>query len=346
MTGDPLRVGVVGGGTNTRLMHIPGLKAMGVEIVSVCNRSRESGHRVAKEFGIPQVYDNWLDLVAADDTNAICIGTWPYLHCPVTLAALDHGKHVLCEARMAMNAEEAHAMLEMACLNPHLVAQIVPSPLTFKVDATIQDHISSGYLGDILAIEVQATESAFPDFGSPLVWRQDRELSGYNVLTLGIWYESLMRWIGPATKVSAISKVSVNKRPDGTGIVQTVTVPDHVDVLCEMACGAQANMRFSAVTGLARSAEVWLFGSEGTLLLEGPPASKLYGGRRGDSQLKEISIPPAKQGKWRVEEEFVNAIRGKEKVTLTRFETGVQYMEFTEAAARSAQTGEAISLPL
>ena len=41
----------------------------------------------AKEFGIA-VYDNWLDLVNADDTNAICIGTWPYMHCPITLAAL------------------------------------------------------------------------------------------------------------------------------------------------------------------------------------------------------------------------------------------------------------------
>ena len=53
-----------------------------------------------------------------------------------------------------------------------------------------------------------------------------------------------------------------------------------------------------------------------------------------------------KQGTWRVEEEFVNAIRGKEKVVLTSFEDGVRYMEFTEAVTRSAQTGQAVSLPL
>ena len=47
-----------------------------------------------------------------------------------------------------------------------------------------------------------------------------------------------------------------------------------------------------------------------------------------------------------MEEEFVNAIRGKEKVTRTSFEVGVQYMEFTEAVTRSAQTGRAIALPL
>ena len=102
----------------------------------------------------------------------------------------------------------------------------------------------------------------------------------------------------------------------------------------------------SPVTGLAPAAEAWLFGSEGTLRLEGPPSLALHGGRRGDSQLTEISIPSEQQGRWRVEEEFINAIRGKEKVTRTPFEVGVQYMEFTEAVTHSAQTGQAVPLPL
>jgi predicted dehydrogenase len=70
------------------------------------------------------------------------------------------------------------------------------------------------------------------------------------------------------------------------------------------------------------------------------------GGRCGDKQLQNLPVPPDKQGTWRVEEEFVNAIRGKEKVVLTSFEDGVRYMEFTEAVTRSAQTRQAVSLPL
>ena len=156
MSDGVIRVGMVGAGNNTRVKHIPGFRAAGgVEIVSVCNRSRQSSERVATEFEIPKVYDNWLELVAADDTDAICIGTWPYMHCPVTLAALENNKHVLCEARMAMNAQEAHDMLAAAGRKPHLVSQIVPSPLTFKVDATIKECVASGYLGDLLAIEVR-----------------------------------------------------------------------------------------------------------------------------------------------------------------------------------------------
>jgi predicted dehydrogenase len=57
-------------------------------------------------------------------------------------------------------------------------------------------------------------------------------------------------------------------------------------------------------------------------------------------------IPPEEHGRWRVEEEFINAIRGREKVTRTRFEDGVRYMEFTEAVIRSAQSGQAVNLPL
>ena len=338
-----VRVGMVGAGNNTRVRHIPGLRAVeGVEIVSVCNRSRESSERVATQFETSKVYDNWLELVESDDTQAICIGTWPYMHCPVTLAALENNKHVLCEARMALDAEEAHAMLVAARQKPHLITQIVPSPVTFKVDPTIQEYVASGYLGDVLAIEVRVTQDTFADTESPLHWRQDRGLSGYNILAMGIWYDAMMRWVGPASKVMAMTKVAVQKRHNENGDLQVVTVPDHVDILCEMASGAQTNMRFSVVTGLAPGSEVWLFGSEGTLRLEGPPSLTLYGGRRGDSQLTEIPIPPEKQGRWRVEEEFINAIRGKEKVTRTPFEVGVQYMEFTEAVTRSAQTGQAI----
>ena len=347
MSDGVIRVGMVGAGNNTRVKHIPGFRAVGgVEIVSVCNRSRQSSERVATEFEIPKVYDNWLELVAADDTDAICIGTWPYMHCPVTLAALENNKHVLCEARMAMNAQEAHDMLAAARRKPHLVSQIVPSPLTFKVDATIKECVASGYLGDVLAIEVRVTQDRFVDTESTLNWRQNRELSGHNILTMGIWYEAMMRWVGPASKVVAVAKVYVRQRRDDSGDLQVVTVPDHVDILCEMACGAQAHMRFSTVTGLAPGSEVWLYGSEGTLRLEGPPSLTPYNGRRGDGHLMEISIPPEKQGKWRVEEEFINAIRGSEKVTLTPFEVGVQYMDFTEAVTRSAQTGHSVTLPL
>jgi predicted dehydrogenase len=341
-----INIGFVGAGGNTRLRHIPGFKALeGVVLVSVANRTRESGQRIADEFDIPVVYDDWRELIEADDTDAICIGTWPYMHSAMVLAALENDKHVITESRMAMNATEAHIMLDASRESPHLVTQIVPSTTTYRVDATIQELIADGFLGQPLAIDMRITSPNFIDQGSPLHWRQDQELSGYNILNMGIWYECITRWVGPATKVMAMTKVATPLRKDSEGLPRAVTIPDHVDILCEMACGAQARMGFSSFTGLAPGGEVWLYGSEGTLRIE-TSGMKLFTGRRGDQALEEFTIAPEKQGNWRVEEEFINAIRGKEKVTRTSFEDGVRYMEFTEAVTRSAQEGKAISLPL
>ena len=217
MSSEPIRVGIVGAGTNTRDRHIPGLQAIeGVEIVSVCNRSAESSNRAAEQFGIPTTYAHWNELVEAPDTNAIVIGTWPYLHCQATLAALAAGKHVLCEARMAMNATEAWEMYDAAQANPHLVVQIVPSPMTLRVDATLQRLIASGYLGDLLAIEVRVGGD-FLDAAAPLHWRQDFDLSGFNIMSMGIWYEALLRWVGEATRVQAMGKTFTRMRTDDSG---------------------------------------------------------------------------------------------------------------------------------
>ncbi|MFB3144781.1 MAG: Gfo/Idh/MocA family protein, partial [Candidatus Methylomirabilales bacterium] len=345
MRTEPIRVGIVGAGANTRLKHIPGLRAIpNVEIVSVANRTRDSGERVAREFGIPKVYDHWLELVEADDTDAICIGTWPYLHCPVTLAALENDKHVLCEARMALNAAEAHIMLEAARHHPHLVTQVVPAPHTLAVDGTIQKLIAHGYLGEVLTVELRGLQPTFVDREGLLHWRYDVDLSGFNTLTMGIWYEAMMRWVGPASRVMAMTKVCVPQRKDMSGLLRTVTVPDHVDIIAHLACGAIAHLRFSAVTGLAPANEVWLFGTEGTLRLD-TASLELYGGRRRDKDQQKIVIPQEELGRWRVEEEFVNAIRGTERVTHTSFEDGVRYMEFTEAVIRSAQSCQAVNLP-
>ena len=345
MPDDVIRVGLIGAGRNTRDRHIPGFQDVpGVEITAVANRSRESGQRVADSFNIPTVYDNWRELLEDDSIDAICIGTWPYMHCTLTLAALDKGKHVLCEARMASNSQEAHVMLDASKTKPHLVTQIVPSPTTFKVDRLLQGLVSDGYLGDLLAVEVQVLGPDFVDTVSPLHWRQDRSLSGYNILSMGIWYEAMIRWVGPATRVMAMTKVNVPNRRDWDGDWQAVTIPDHVDILCELASGAQAHMRLSAVSGLSRGNEVWLYGSEGTIHLD--QQLNVYGGQRGDSRLSEIPNSPENQDHWRVEEEFISAIQGKEQITRTPFNVGVHYMEWTEAVTRSAQTGQAIALPL
>jgi predicted dehydrogenase len=342
MRREAIRVGIIGAGDNTRTRHIPGLLAMdGVKIVSVCNRTKKSAERVAEEFDIPRVYEHWHDVIYDDDINAIVIGTWPYLHAPATLLAFEQDKHVLCEARMAMNAEEAHRMLRASQAHPHLVAQIVPSPFTLRLDATIKTILAEGRIGAPLVIEVR-DGGAFLDPHAPLNWRQDFDLSGYNIMSLGIWYECILRWLGDATSVMAMGKTFIKRRLNENGEASAVRIPEHLDVISDMANGAQLHMQISAATGLG-SSELFIFGEKGTLRIAD---GKLFGAQKGADSFQEIPIPPELEADWRVEEEFINAIRGEEKIELTTFQTGVKYMEFTEAVSRSMASGQKINLPL
>jgi len=339
---DIIRIAIVGAGGNTRKMHIPKLQAIdGIEIVGVVNRSPESSQRAAQEFGIARTYSHWQEAVQDTEVDAIVIGTWPYLHAPITLAALSQGKHVLTEARMALNAQEARAMLEASRMRPDLVAQIVPSPFTLTLDRTIQRLIAEGYLGELLTLEVKAG-GGFIDYDGEMQWRHDLDLSGVNTMMLGIWYEAVMRWVGHAKSVVAGSKTFVKHRQTADGRRQSIGIPDHLDVIADMECGAQAHFQMSAVNGWMDNAAT-LYGSEGVLKIEG---GKLFGGQRSEDGMQAIAIPQEEAIGWRVEEAFINAIRGKEAVTRTTFVDGVKYMEFTEAAIISAQEGQRISLPL
>jgi predicted dehydrogenase len=349
MSEDTIRVGIIGAGANTRLRHVPGLQTQpGVELAAVANRSRESSTRAAAEHGVSRSADHWRDIIDDTAIDAVCIGTWPYMHAPITIAALEAGKHVLCEARMAMNAHEAHAMLRAARAQPALVAQIVPTPHTLAFDRTIIDLVADGYIGDLVAIHAHITSgSDFPQWDSPLHWRHDRDLSGNNIMTMGIWYEAMLRWVGPAATVHAVGQTVVKHRKDGTGRRVAMSIPDQLDILCRMEQGGQLRMSVSTVLGLAPGTDVHLYGTEGTIrLAEGDGGLGLWSGRRGDNALQPIEIASEKVGDWRVEEEFINAVRGKEAVTHTDLVTAVKYMEWSDAVCMSLRSGETVNLPL
>ena len=351
MSEKAIRVGLIGAGGNTKAFHIPGFKKQtGVEIVAVANRTRESSQRIAHEFAIPKVHDHWRALLEDASIDAVCIGTWPNMHAPLTIAAFEAGKHVLCEARMAMDHDEARAMLAASLRHPALTAQIVPAPHTLVFDRTIIEMIAGGYIGELISIDARiAAARNYPDGSASQHWRQNRVFSGDNIMSMGIWYEAMMRWVGPAKSVMAVGQSVVRHRHDASGRRVPMEIPDHIDVIGAMAQGGQMRFNVSTVLGHAPDvADVHIFGTDGTLRLRQPVGGvmALSAGRRGKAELEPVEIDPAKRGGWRVEEEFVNAIRGKERVTHTDLSTGVKYMEWTTAVSHSLRKGRTVMLPL
>ena len=347
MSTTTLRIGIVGLGANTRLRHVPGLRACpGVEIASVCNRRPESTAAAARELAIPRTFEHWPDLVADPEIDAVVIGTWPNMHRPVTLAALAAGKHVLCEARMATSAAEARAMVAASRNRPEAVCQLVPSPLGLGVHQVVREMIEGGYLGQLREVVAIATSEAYADSSQPLHWRQVGELSGVNVLTLGIVHETLIRWVSEPVRVLAQGGTFTAERVDpAAGALRRVALPDCVQVLTTLEGGALGLYHVSGVTRFGPGTQIHLYGSEGTLKIELAPRERILAARRGESELREIPVPPEKQGRWQVEADFVGAIRGQNSIGFTDFPTGLRYMEFTEAVSRSAAAECAVEVP-
>jgi predicted dehydrogenase len=342
-----LRIGIVGAGRVVRERHLPGFRALpGVRIVGVCNQRRESAGRFIREFDIPRVYGTWEDLVEDAEIDAVVIGAWPNVHCPVTLAALDAGKHVLTQARMAMNAREAQRMLDRSRESPELTAMVVPSPYGLTGDAFLRQLIGEGFLGPLREVHVTGLSTELADPATPLSWRQMTKYSGFNMLTLGILHETALRWTPPVVKVLArASKLVPLRTNPETGQKERVGTPDSVHVLSTQKDGSVGVYHLSGVVLHDPTLRIALYGASGTLVYD-LLRDEIRGARAGEPELRPLPIPDALRGGWRVEAEFVAAIRAGRPVTHTDFATGARYMQFTEAVARSSRHQQPVDLPL
>jgi predicted dehydrogenase len=335
-----LRIGIVGAGGIVRQRHLPGLRALAnVQVVAVCNSELESAQKFAKEFHIPDVIDDWADMLDRPDIDIIWIGTPPVLHAPITISALEAGKHVFCQARMAMNLREGREMLVAAQARPDLVTMLCPPPHGMKGGKFFQKLLREGYAGELWHFRLTAATGSLSDPLAPPHWRQRTELSGLNVLTVGIYAEVLQSWLGAPRRLHAQMKVSVPKRE---GYV--VHVPDMVHVIGQWANGLAGTLEWSGVAQFPPDETLTIYGRDGTLVYNFTK-DEIHGARRGDKKLHLLDIPDELETKWTVEKDFIDAVLqgGHPEPS---FETGVEYMEFVEAVNLSARGGHAVELPL
>ena len=122
-------------------------------------------------LGIAQRYVDFADVLNDPNVDFVHINSPIPDHAPMSLEALKAGKHVMCEARMAMNLSDGKHMLAASRKHPKLVAQIVPAPHTLAFDKTIQGMIADGYIGNLIAVDARiAAARAFPDASAPVHW--------------------------------------------------------------------------------------------------------------------------------------------------------------------------------
>jgi predicted dehydrogenase len=341
----PIRVGFVGAGLIARQRHLPGLQAIeGVELVAVANRTHASSSKIATDFGFREVCDDWHDLVSHPEIDAVFISTPPYLHAEATVAALDAGKHVFCQARLARNFAEARVMHDRARRSDR-VTMLCPPPHAMAGDFVVKRLLNEGTLGRLLHVSVRGLGPDYVDQTAPLHWRQDAALSGYNTLALGMWIEVLHRWVGHFASISAHTAYHVPRRvkPGSVSPVE-VRIADSLGIVGTFKSGALAVLDVSGSTQFSGPPRIELFGSDGTLVYV-IGADQILLGKRGEAELQPVEIKADEKRHWTAEADFISAIREGTPVS-PDFEEGLRYMEVTEAIYRSARTGQRVSLPL
>jgi len=340
---DKVRVGIIGAGNYTVSRMLPGFqKVDGCEVTVVANRRRETAEKVAAQFGIGRVVDDWRELLASDDVDAVLIGTPPNVHREMTLAALEAGKHVLCQTRIATTAADARAMADAgdkAKVRGVRTMLVPPGPF-YRGRRFIEHLVKSGFLGQLRHVQSFNMNANMADSSTPLSQgRNDLSLYGpYNAGQIGLSYDVMIPWTGHARRVVAQRATFTPERPATPGGPMAKTpYPDEVTVIAETESGAVA---MNLLNWAARFAEsrVELYGSDGTIVYK-QRGDEILAARTGDEALSPLPIPPEHDSPWLVEAEFVALVRGDLPEPSFTFEDGVKNMEYLEAAYHSAMEG-------
>jgi predicted dehydrogenase len=336
-----LRIGIIGAGGIVKRRHLPAFKRRSdVEIVAISNSTYESAEKFCQE-NVPTAVPiaNWPDLVALPDIDIVWIGTPPYMHSAVTVSALEAGKHVFCQARMANDRAEAEEMLAASRRFPKQVTMLCPPPYGLRGDRVVKKLLAENFLGQLHTVRLQSFNGNYLNPNAPAHWRQRIEISGLNVMTLGIYVEVLQRWFGDIDGLFARGKILY---PDREGY--KVIIPDTLSVLCRFANGAEGVLEFSGIHAYATGDRLEVYGSAGTLVYDFT-ADVIKAGRVGDRALHEVEVPKELAREWTVENDFLDAVKtGDDERPYPTFEDGLRYMRVVQAVADSRARNEWITI--
>lgn len=268
-------IGIVGAGF-ARTTQIPGFKdCVGARVVAIASAHRERAESVADEFRIRNVTNDWRELVARDDVDLVSIVTPPATHMEITLAALEHGKSVLCEKPMAMNAEEALRMTERA--RTAGVLALIDHELRFlNSRRMMRNMLHSGAIGKVRHCNYVFRADYRAVLDRPWDWWSDEAMGGGTLGAIGSHAIDSFRWMVGAEVAQVFGMLSthISERPDkASGTLRQVTTDDEAKLLfrfadsplTQNATGAAA---LSVVESGSNENRLEVYGSTGALMVE------------------------------------------------------------------------------
>jgi predicted dehydrogenase len=203
-----VRVAVIGCGVISEL-HLKCLAHNpDAEVVAVCDLLPERAEAAARDRAPGARWTTSAsEIFASHDVDAVCICTDHASHAPLACAALDAGKHVLCEKCLAVNAPALRKMLAAAAAHPELVAAGVFQHRFEPLPRILRDLVAEGAFGRLLTASGSLHTFRDDDYFKRDAWRGTKKGKGGSVLiNQSIHYFDLMLWIaGGAVSARAFS---------------------------------------------------------------------------------------------------------------------------------------------
>ena len=287
-------IGIIGTGF-ARKVQVPGFLACGgVGIVSIASGSRENARAAADEFGIGHYTDDWRETVRREDVDLVCIATPPRLHREMTLFALEHGKHILCEKPMAMNVAEASEMAAAANAASRLA--LIDHELRFQPGRQIAyAMLRAGEIGKIRHAKYlfQAPHRGDPTL--PWNWWADASEGGGALGAINSHIIDSFNWFLDTDVASVFCQLQtvVKERRDPDGNIKPVTSDDEANMLLRFADGeltadATGLVSVSMTEGPKYGNRLEFYGTDGSMRID--HRGELFIARAGESDWTEIEV--------------------------------------------------------
>jgi len=337
-----LKVGIIGTGMITVSGHLPAWKNLpdAVEIVAVADILEDRAHLVAETEGIPHAYGDWRTMLEKTDLDVVSICTPNSYHKEQAIAALDAGAHVLCEKPVATSRADAVAMFDAADAAGRILFVGQSSRFTPQARAA-KEACASGRLGEMYYAETYfLRRRGVPTWGQ---FHMKEHSGGGPIYDLGVHAIDLLYWLMGNPKVTAVSGATFTKlanRDEGlatsladSGAPLGVLTPrpynwkdfdveDLAAGFIRIEGGGAIAFKTSWAANIPENrGETLILGTEAGLTLD--PLTLVT--NMGSYQVNVQPQVPASRdvafaGHWEETEHFVNVIRGKEDLLVTRDE--------------------------
>ncbi|MGO1284437.1 MAG: Gfo/Idh/MocA family protein [Brachybacterium sp.] len=263
----------------------------------IVGRDEEAVADAAQRLDWEEHATDWREVIARDDIDIVDICTPGFLHAEIAIAALEAGKHVLCEKPLANDTAEAEAMVE-AARAATARGQVAALGFTYRrvpALALAKQFVDAGRLGSIRQAKAAYLQDWLVDAEAPMSWRLRKETAGSGALgDIGSHaIDQIQHLTGKrVTAVRGRLATMVPERPGDDG-PEPVTVDDAAWASLELDGGAIASVEVSRMaTGAKNSLRIELFGADGALRFDLESPNELW--------FLDATVPIAEQGYTRI----------------------------------------------